>query len=96
MVSMATHYASLKNGVYLQKYSYLSSNSSYNTKFGTKLILRHIYNFYLIVGYANYLIFIFIDVNENIRNKRKIVNKLRGVPTKLPLSQLLIVLVYQT
>ena len=35
MVSMTTHCAISENRVFLQKYSYLSSKSSYNTKFGT-------------------------------------------------------------
>ena len=27
-----------------------------------------------------------MNINENFRNERKIVEKLRGVPTKLPIS----------
>ena len=30
-----------------------------------------------------------MDINENIRNERKLVENLRGIPTKLPLHQLL-------
>ena len=41
MVSMATQYATLKNEGVPTKYSYLSSNSSYNTKLGTILIPGH-------------------------------------------------------
>ena len=33
-----------------------------------------------------------MNINENIRNKRKLVEKLRGIPTKLPLYQLLTIL----
>ena len=42
MVSMATHYVILKNGVYLQKYSYLSSNSYENNKLCTEVTRTHI------------------------------------------------------
>ena len=48
------------------------------------------------VYYAYYLIFISISIYENIRNKRKLANKLRGLPPKLLISQLLIALEYQT
>ena len=41
MVSMTTYKIILKNGRYLQIYSYLSSNSPKNTKLGIKLILNH-------------------------------------------------------
>ena len=41
MVSMTTYKIILKNGMYLHKYSYLSSNSTKNTKLGIKLILSH-------------------------------------------------------
>ena len=41
MVSMATNYAILKKGGLPTKSSYLSSYSSWNTIFGTKLILIH-------------------------------------------------------
>ena len=34
-------------------------------------------------------------INENIRNKRKMIEKLRGIPTKLPLHQLLSILSYK-
>ena len=33
-----------------------------------------------------------MNINENIRNKRKLVEKIRGIPIKLPLHQLLTVL----
>ena len=45
--------------------------------------------------YTNYLICIFMNYNENIRNMRKLVEKLRGIPTKLPLHQLLTILYYK-
>ena len=32
-----------------------------------------------IVGYTNYLIYIFMNIDENIRNKRKNVRKFKGV-----------------
>ena len=31
------------------------------------------------------------EINENFKNERKIVEKLRGIPTKLPISHLLCV-----
>ena len=33
-----------------------------------------------------------MNMNENIQNKRKLVEQLRGIPTKLPLHQLLTIL----
>ena len=45
--------------------------------------------------YAYYLIFISISIYENIRDKRKFATKLRGLHTKLLISQLLIALVYR-
>ena len=36
-----------------------------------------------------------MNINENIRNKRKLVKTLRGIPTKLPLHQLLNKLSYK-
>ena len=42
MVSMATHNVILKNGVYLQKYSHLSSNSYENNKLYTEVTRTHI------------------------------------------------------
>ena len=36
-----------------------------------------------------------MNINENIRNKRKLVEKLRGIPTKLPLQQLITKLSYK-
>ena len=36
-----------------------------------------------------------MNINENIRNKRKMVEKLRRIPTKLPLQQLLTILSYK-
>ena len=38
--------------------------------------------------YANYQICLLMNINEYIRNKRKIIKKLRGVHTKLSTSQL--------
>ena len=38
----------------------------------------------------------FMHINENIRNERKIAGKIMGVPTKLLLSQPLIALEYLT
>ena len=41
MVSMVINKAILKNWAYLQKYSKLTSNTFYDTKLGTKLMLCH-------------------------------------------------------
>ena len=47
---------------------------------------------YSMVRYADYLIYIFINIYGNIRNERKSWKK-GDKPTKLPISQLLISLV---
>ena len=47
------------------------------------------------VRYANRLFYIFVNIYENIRNERKIIEKLRYVPTKLHIYQLLTILDYQ-
>ena len=44
-------------------------------------------NVYPILQYANYLICIFMKNNENIRNERKIIVKLKCVPIKLCISR---------
>ena len=36
-----------------------------------------------------------MNINENIQNKRKMVEKIRRMPTKLPLHQLLTILSYK-
>ena len=36
-----------------------------------------------------------MNINENIRKNRNLVEKLRGLPTKLPLHQLLTILSYE-
>ena len=48
--------------------------------------------FYSMVVYASYLIYIFMNINGNIRSYSKITEKLRGIPTKLLISQLFIAL----
>ena len=74
---------------------HLSRCLSFQTKNrGTKLKLRHWQNDQL-NRYMNYLICILMNINENIRNERKLVEKLRGTPTKLPLHQLLTILSYK-
>ena len=47
------------------------------------------------VGYASYLISIFMNIDEN-KKCEIIVETFRGVPTQLPISQLLTTLVYHT
>ena len=42
------------------------------------------------VRYANLLICIFMNIYENIKKQRKNAEKLRDIPTKYPISQLLI------
>ena len=36
-----------------------------------------------------------MNINENIQNKRKLVKNFRGIPSKLPLNQLLAILSYK-
>ena len=55
-------------GVYLQNYLYLSCFLSFTTELGTKLMQRMAPLVNSLT--ANYLIYIFIDINEDIRNKR--------------------------
>ena len=78
---MATHYATLKNGVYLQKHYYLSS---------THPRILHIPQFYVVVRDENYLISLSMNIPDNFRNERQIVEKNKVVPTKLPISKLLL------
>ena len=47
---------------------------------------------YPMFRYVNYQIGIFMNINENIRNKRKIIKKLGGIHAKLSTSQLLTIL----
>ena len=46
-----------------------------------------ILTFYLSIRYANYLIIIFMNINESIRNEKILENIIEGVPTKLLISQ---------
>ena len=84
---MTTYRIILKNGMYLQKYSYLSTNSPKNTKLGIELILSHRV-FFWTVRYA-----IFSCVHEYLRKPEK----LRENSGKMGYTnQLLIALVYKT
>ena len=65
------------------------------TEIGSELMLRHI-PFIHCFNMRVILILIFMIIKENIRNHRKITEKLRGIPTKLLISQLLIATEYQT
>ena len=47
----------------------------YHTCYQIKVETLH---FNPIVGFTNYLICIFMNINENIRNKRKMLEKLKG------------------
>ena len=49
-------------------------------------------HFYQIVHLTNFLIFSLININQNIRNKKKIWKNYRGVLTKLRICQLLVIL----
>ena len=42
-----------------------------------------------VVQCANDLILLFINIDASIRNNRKITEKIRGIPTKILISQLL-------
>ena len=46
--------------------------------------------------YANYHIFVVMNINSIIRNERTNVEKLRDLSTKLSISRLLTILEYQT
>ena len=59
------------------KQIYLSYSKSYQIKAKKQKV-------YLLVRYANRLICIFININENLRNVRKSQKKIRYEPTKLP------------
>ena len=48
------------------------------------------------IKYTNYLILIFMNINENVSNKTKLVEKLRGIPTKCPIRLLRTSLDYKT
>ena len=48
-------------------------------------MLRHS-TFYAMIGYANFFMIILLNINLNVRKERKMVIKLRGVPTKLLIS----------
>ena len=41
---------------------------------------------YAMIGYANHFMIIFLNINLHSRKERKMVIKLRGVPTKLLIS----------
>ena len=70
MVSMATHYAILKNGsvptniLISQQYLILEYYTWYQIKAET-------FVFYSLIRYANYLICILMDIYEINRNERK-------------------------
>ena len=49
-------------------------------------------HFYQIVHLTNFLTFSLININQNIRNKRKFWKNERGVLTKLRICQLLVIL----
>ena len=48
------------------------------------------------IRYANYHIFIVMNIDSIIRNERKSVEKLRDLSTKLSISRLITILEYQT
>ena len=100
MVSIATHYLILKDGVYY----YISAPNHLRTLLGIKLIHSTLTRW---VRYANNLIFIFMNPNENIilvnfqRTTQRmkileITEKSMGVLTKLRVSHLLIGIEYQS
>ena len=76
------------------KITYIST-AIVDDKHCTKIKLRYLL-WTKMIKYTNYLICILMNINENIRNKRKLVEKLRGIPTKLPLHQLLTKISYRT
>ena len=52
--------------------------------------------YFKIFRYAKDLNLMFININENMTNQTKLAKKLRGIPTNLLISQMLIALEYQT
>ena len=79
--SMATNYATLKNGVYVQK-SHLSAATHHR-------VLNLVPNLPLDIPvlfrdeYANDLISIFMNINENFRDERKNLRKIKGCTYKI-------------
>ena len=83
---MTTYRIILKNGMYLQKYSYLSSNSPKNTKLGIELILSH-----RIFSGLSGMQFSHLSIHEYLRKPEKLVENSGKMGYK---TQLLIALVY--
>ena len=94
MVSVATHNTLLKNGDFHTKVLIFQQQLIQTFKLGTNSMLRH-RTFIQCSDFQNYQICIFTNINENIRNKRTIVKKLRGVQVNLSTFQLLTILYYQ-
>ena len=63
--------------VYLQNYLYLICLLSQTNKLGSKYMLEHS-TFYAMIGYANHVMIIFLNIDLNFRKERKMVIKLRG------------------
>ena len=80
MVSMATHYETLKGVRTKILKSQLQLILEYLTWYH---INSSAYQFYLMVGYANYLICIFININENFRTERNIHRRIKGCTYKI-------------
>ena len=83
MVSMATYFVILKNGSVTTKYTpHISQQQLILQLLTWDQISRKTKHIYMMVRYAYYLIYIFINFNENIRNEWKIVKKSRGCAYK--------------
>ena len=71
---------------------FMNSNENIKTRDNHPRTLNLVSNFsltlhfYLMVGYANYRIFIFMDINGNKRNERKNHIKIRGLPKNTNIS----------
>ena len=63
----------IKGCTYKITYSTLA-NCPKSTELGIEFMLRYIF-FLSLVRYVNYLVFIFMKINENIKNKRKLTEK---------------------
>ena len=80
MVSMASYYETLK-GV---RTKILISQQQLILEYLTWYhINSSAYQFYLMDGYTNYLICIFINIKENFRNERNILRRIKGCTYKI-------------
>ena len=92
MVSIATHNAILKNGGVTTKsiISQLLLSLDYKTWYQIKALA---YAFYYMVSYTNYLIYIFMNINENVKKWGKIVTNIHELTNFRPKPLLMYVII---